>query len=215
MKHWPGKYWKFLRFGLELLCERLPSSPRNIPATAAGKPVHTPESVRTDYWRLLIFGLFYYPILKLEHHLETLRRSITVKTNRVFSRWRYTHLGVLTQTMPMWQKKIHSLSFWFSQEQRFSRRWAVWVSCTRGPSSAVGLVTEKVEAGKYKWEVGTAGRDPELFLNLVTHSWLTLTTFQEAYCKYSECYPHHAVHANDIHSETSPRFGFNEWTEHD
>lgn len=76
--------------------------------------------------------------------------ALTFEPNRVLSCRRQTHLGVLTQTMPMWQKKIHSLSFWFSHEQRFSRRWAVWVSCARGPSSTVGLVTETVEAGEHK-----------------------------------------------------------------
>lgn len=45
--------------------------------------------------------------------------------------------------MPMWQKKMHSLSFWFSQEQRFSRQWAVWGSCTGGPSSSTELETER------------------------------------------------------------------------
>lgn len=52
--------------------------------------------------------------------------------------------------MPMWQKKIHSLSFWFSQEQRLSRRWAVWVSCAGGASSTVGLILETVDAGEKK-----------------------------------------------------------------
>lgn len=53
--------------------------------------------------------------------------------------------------MPMWQKKIHSLSFWFSQEQRLTRRWASWASCTAGPSSsssAVGLRMETVDAAE-------------------------------------------------------------------
>lgn len=68
-----------------------------------------------------------------------------------------THLGVLTQTMPMWQKKIHSLSFWFSQEQRLSRRWAVWVSCAGGPSSTVGLAVETVNAGEGEEEEGAGG----------------------------------------------------------
>lgn len=53
---------------------------------------------------------------------------------------------MLTQTIPMWQKKIHSLSFWFSQEQRFSRRWATWAS-PGGPSFAAGLTLETQDAG--------------------------------------------------------------------
>lgn len=59
--------------------------------------------------------------------------------------------------MPMWQKKIHSLSFWFSQEQRLTRRWASWASCMVGPStssssSAVGLRMETVDAAEEKKE---------------------------------------------------------------
>lgn len=52
-----------------------------------------------------------------------------------------TDLGVLTQTIPMWQKNIHSWSFWLSQEQRFSRRGAAWTS-PGGSSIAVGLETQ-------------------------------------------------------------------------
>lgn len=57
--------------------------------------------------------------------------------------------------MPMWQKKIHSLSFWFSQEQRLTLLWAPWASCAAGPSSSsstVGLSMETVDAAEEQEE---------------------------------------------------------------
>lgn len=60
------------------------------------------------------------------------------------ARSRRTDLGVLTQTIPMWQKKMHSLSFWFSQEQRFSLRWAPRAT---GPTSSGGPPVDTQGAG--------------------------------------------------------------------
>lgn len=75
--------------------------------------------------------------------IATLQCFITEETKMFNFVLSQTHLGVLIQTMPMWQKKMHSLSFWFSQEQRFSRRWAIWGSCTGWPSSSTELETER------------------------------------------------------------------------
>lgn len=105
--------------------------------------------------RLLIASYLCLVLLSHPNTVMTtmLQSSVTVATDPLKCLIFLTHLGVLTQTMPMWQKKMHSLSFWFSQEQRFSRRWAVWASCARGPSSTtVGLATEKAEAEENRWE---------------------------------------------------------------